>query len=171
MPNDSEIKITPDPDGGFRLIAEMLVDLPRDEVFPFFADAMQLENITPPFLNFSVMTPQPIEMRRGLLLDYKLYLHRIPIKWRTEIAAWEPPYRFVDMQLRGPYKRWHHEHTFEEVGGQTLVKDNVHYIPRGGSIVHRMFVKPDLLKIFGYRQQRLREIFAGKIANRELVTS
>lgn len=172
MDFEPEIKITPDPDGGYRLIAEMVVDLPRDEVFPFFADAMQLEKITPPFLNFSVLTQQPIEMAKGLLLDYKLFLHRIPIKWRTEIAAWDPPYRFVDTQLRGPYKRWYHEHTFEELeGNKTLVKDSVHYIPRGGSLVHRFFVKPDLLKIFGYRQKRLKEIFDAKIGSRQLVES
>ncbi|MEL7496404.1 MAG: SRPBCC family protein [Planctomycetota bacterium] len=147
---------------GYVLTASMTVDLPIQPVFEFFSDAMQLESITPPWLHFSVLTPQPIEMRKGLLLDYKLYLHRIPIKWRTEIAEWDPPYRFVDTQLKGPYKRWYHTHTFEEHNGQTLVKDHVHYIPRGGSLIHRFFVKPDLLKIFGYRQEQLAKLFAAK---------
>ena len=167
MPNSSNIRITAAAQGGYHLTSEQLIDLPRAEVFEFFADAMQLERITPPFLNFSVLTPRPIEMREGLLLDYKLYLHRVPIKWRTEISVWDPPFRFVDNQLRGPYKRWHHEHVFEEVDGgrQTLCKDKVHYIPRGGSIVHKFFVKPDLMKIFQYRQDRIREIF-GELATK-----
>ncbi len=156
----SQLQIKPDPTGGYRLTAEMTIALPRKEVFAFFSDAMQLESITPPWLKFSVETPQPIVMTEGLLLDYRLRLHGIPIRWRTEIDVWQPPFRFVDMQLRGPYKRWYHEHTFEERDGVTIVKDNVHYIPRGGAIVHRLFVKPDLFKIFGYRQQRLKEIFS-----------
>ena len=147
-------------DIGYMLTASMEVDLPIGMVFNFFSDAMNLEAITPPWLHFSVLTPKPIEMRAGLLLDYQLYLHRIPIRWRTEISEWEPPYRFVDQQLKGPYKRWHHEHTFEEIDGKTVVHDRVHYIPRGGALIHRWFVKPDLLKIFNYRQQTLREVFA-----------
>jgi len=146
--------------GGYRLRAEMTVNLPLEAVFEVFADARQLERITPPWLNFSILTPFPIEMKSGLLLDYQLSLHKIPIKWQTEIAAWEPPYRFVDQQLRGPYKRWHHEHTFEEVDGKTLVKDNVHYIPIGGQLIHWLFVRNDLEKIFRYRQQELAKIFA-----------
>jgi ligand-binding SRPBCC domain-containing protein len=154
------IKIEKDPQEGYRLIAEMTIQRPRSEVFAFFSDAMQLEKITPPWLNFSVLTKPPIEMREGLLLDYQLYLHRVPIKWRTEIAVWEPDNRFVDQQLRGPYKRWYHEHTFEEVEGATICRDNVHYIPRGGRFIHNWFVRPDLEKIFTYRQQKLSEIFA-----------
>lgn len=153
-------------DEGFVLTASMEIALPREEVFDFFSDAMQLESITPPWLNFSVLTDHPIEMREGLLLDYKLYLHWVPIKWRTKICNWDPPFRFVDMQLRGPYKRWHHEHTFEEVGGKTIVHDRVHYIPRGGSLIHHWFVKPDLMKIFNYRQSRLREIFGQRSKSR-----
>jgi len=165
MRQTSNICIAAAPQGGYHLTAEQLIDLPRPEVFSFFADAMQLERITPPFLDFSVLTPQPINMCEGLLLDYKLHLHRVPIKWRTEINVWNPPFRFVDNQLRGPYKRWHHEHVFEEVDGgrKTLVKDKVHYIPRGGSIIHKFFVKPELLKIFRYRQDKIREIFAAQI--------
>ena len=161
MSQACNIRIVAAEQGGYRLTTQQQINLPRSEVFSFFADAMQLERITPPFLDFSVLTPQPIEMRAGLLLDYKLYLHRIPIKWRTKINVWDPPFRFVDSQLRGPYKHWHHEHVFEEIDGgrKTLVKDNVHYVPRGGLIVHKYFVKPDLLKIFQYRQDRIREIF------------
>ena len=164
MAPDSSIEIRRSPEGGHRLTARMTVDLPRDEVFEFFADANQLERITPPWLNFKILTPRPIQMRAGLLLDYRIRLHAIPIKWRTEISAWNPPFRFVDQQLQGPYKRWHHEHTFEEVDGKTIVLDNVHYIPRGGSLIHRFIVKPDLEKIFRFRHDRLTEIFAEKIA-------
>ncbi len=165
------IHIEPDRDAGYRLTAEMTIPLPRTAVFDFFSDAMQLEKITPPWLNFSVLTPPPIDMREGVLLDYQLYLHRVPIKWRTEIAVWEPPFRFVDQQLRGPYKRWYHEHTFEEVDGQTICRDNVHYIPRGGKLIHKWFVRPDLEKIFHYRQQKLASIFNQVAAQHPLVDS
>ena len=164
MDRESSIEIKRAPEGGYRLTARMTVDLPRDEVFRFFADANQLERITPPWLNFKILTPRPIEMKAGLLLDYRIRLHGIPIKWRTEISAWDPPFRFVDQQLKGPYKRWHHEHTFEEVDGKTVVVDNVHYIPRGGGLIHRWMVKPDLEKIFHFRHDRLTEIFAEKVA-------
>ncbi len=160
------LSIQPDSKVGYRLHAEQWFDLPREEVFDFFSDAMELQRITPEFLHFKVLTPGPINIEAGTLLDYRLKLHGIPIRWRTEISAWEPSKRFVDQQLRGPYKRWYHEHLFEEIDGQTRVIDNVHYIPRGGSLIHRFMVKPDLLKIFGYRQDRLREIFAAKKAER-----
>lgn len=154
------IKIIRDSTSGYRLTAEMEVEQPLERVFGFFSDAMQLERITPPWLHFKVLTLPPIEMRKGLLLDYQLYLHRIPIRWRTEISVWEPPFRFVDQQLRGPYKLWHHEHTFTEIAGKTIVRDEVHYIARGGSLIHRFFVQPDLEKIFKFRQDELRKIFA-----------
>lgn len=145
---------------GYHLRAEVIVESPIDEVFHFFSSAENLESITPPWLNFRIVTPMPIEMRRGALLDYKIRLHMIPIRWRTEIADWQPPFKFVDQQLKGPYKRWWHEHTFEDLGnGLTLVRDEVHYIPRGGSLLHRLMVKPDLKRIFTYRQQQLAEHF------------
>ena len=167
MNRNSSIEIKPAPEEGYQLTARMTIDLPREEVFEFFADANQLERITPPWLNFEILTPRPITMKVGLLLDYQIRLHAIPIKWRTEISAWNPPFRFVDQQLKGPYKRWHHEHTFEEVDGKTVVLDNVHYIPRGGSLIHRLLVKPDLEKIFRFRHDRLTEIFAEKIAGKQ----
>jgi len=166
MNQDSSIQIQRHPQEGYRLTARMSVDLPIEKVFEFFADANQLERITPQWLHFKVLTPCPIEMKAGLILDYRIRLHAIPIKWRTEISAWEPPFRFVDQQLKGPYKRWHHEHTFQEVDGKTIVCDNVHYIPRGGSLIHRFMVKPDLEKIFRFRHDRLTEIFAEEIAGK-----
>ena len=121
-----------DKDSGYWLRAEMLVEQPLETVFEFFADAKQLERITPPILNFKILTPMPVEIKAGLLLDYQISIHKVPIKWRTEIAVWEPPYRFVDRQLKGPYHLWHHEHTFEETENGTLVKDKVIYL----SLIH-----------------------------------
>lgn len=150
------INIAPHPEKGFVLTAELEIDRPLEEVFDFFSSAENLEAITPPWLHFQIVTPTPLDIQEKSLIDYKLKLHGIPIKWRTEIAVWEPPHRFVDQQLRGPYKRWYHEHTFEALGpSRTLAKDQVHYIPRFGSLVHKFFVKPDLLKIFTYRQEQL----------------
>lgn len=148
------------PEGGYRLQAEVIVESPIKEVFAFFSNAANLESLTPSWLNFQIVTELPIQMRQGALLDYKIRLHMIPISWRTEIAHWQPPHKFVDQQLRGPYKRWWHEHTFEDLGdGLTLIRDEVHYIPRGGKWLHRWFVKPDLEKIFKFRQQQLAKRF------------
>lgn len=161
MTDRPEIEICSDPQGGYRLKTAMTVDLPCKEVFAVFSDAMKLEEITPPWVGFSVITPQPIVMSEGLLLDYRLKIHRIPVRWRTEISQWQPPFRFVDRQLIGPYKTWVHEHTFEDLGeGRTLVSDHVHYIPRGGRLIHELFVRRDLEKIFRFRQDKLREMFA-----------
>ena len=155
------ITIKRHPENGFLLTAELTIDRPIEEVFSFFSSAENLEKITPPWLHFNIVTPTPIEMEAGALIDYRLKLHGIPIKWRTEIESWQPPCRFVDQQLRGPYKRWFHEHTFESLGAnRTLAKDQVHYIPRFGALVHKYFVKPDLLKIFSYRQEQLEKYFA-----------
>ena len=155
------ITIEPHPEEGFLLTTEMTIERPLEVVFDFFSSAENLQQITPESLQFRILTPAPIEMKQGALIDYRIKLHGIPIKWRTEIESWEPPYRFTDQQLRGPYKRWFHEHTFEAIGPTTtLAKDRVHYIPRFGSLVHKFFVKPDLLKIFTYRQETLAEIFA-----------
>jgi len=161
MNNPPTLKLFDDPEIGYRLTATMEVQRPIDEVFDFFSDAGNLELITPPWLNFRILTPLPLTMGEGALLDYRLKLHCIPIKWRTEICQWQPPFKFVDQQLKGPYKKWFHQHTFEDIGdGITKVNDNVHYIPRGGSLIHKMMVKPDLEKIFQYRQEKLIEYFS-----------
>lgn len=168
---ETTLELFKDEKVGYRLHAEMTVDLPIEQVFEFFADAQQLERITPPWLNFKILTPMPVEIQQGSLLDYRIKLHQIPIRWRTEICVWEPPFRFVDQQLRGPYKRWYHEHTFKEVDGKTLVIDDVHYIPRGGRLLHRLMVRPDLERIFAYRQEQLAIIFGDKIASRGAANS
>lgn len=153
------ISSSPHPRGQYRLTASLWVPQPLEEVFSFFADAHQLETITPPWLHFQVLTPAPIDLHVGQLIDYKLQLHGIPIRWRTLISTWEPPYRFVDEQLRGPYRLWHHEHRFTARDGGTLVEDIVDYAVPGGAPIHWLLVKGDVLKIFKYREQVLRDIF------------
>jgi len=138
--------------------SELWLPHPRDLVFPFFADVRNLEAITPSFLKFTVLTPLPVAMRAGALIDYKLRLRGIPIRWRTRITTWEPPVRFVDEQIRGPYRQWIHEHTFEERDGGTLMRDVVRYVVPGGALVNFLFVRRDVQSIFDYRRRRLTEL-------------
>jgi ligand-binding SRPBCC domain-containing protein len=131
-----------------------------DDVFAFFADARNLEAITPPLLRFEVVTPQPIELRVGALIQYRLTLHGLPVRWLTSIQAWEPPYRFVDTQVTGPYALWHHTHTFEDHAEGTLMRDVVRYaIGFGplGELAHRAFVRRDVEKIFDFRRNALNQ--------------
>ena len=141
----------------FALRNEVWLPRPIDEVFEFFSDAYNLETLTPPILRFEVLTPDPIRMETGTLIDYKLRLRGLPVRWQSEITAWEPPHRFVDEQRRGPYSMWVHEHTFVEKDGGTLAKDNVDYAVLGGALVNRLFVARDVRKIFEYRTERLLE--------------
>ena len=136
--------------------------LPRtpDEVFPFFSNAHNLERITPPWVKFRVLTPEPILIQRGTTLDYQLRLRGIPVRWQSEITEWEPPYRFTDKQTRGPYRLWIHEHTFEAKGGGVIASDRVRYAVWGGALVDRLLVAPDLQRIFAFRQQELTRHFA-----------
>jgi len=127
---------------------------PPGAVFPFFADAGNLEAITPGWLAFRIVTPRPIEMHVGALIEYRLRLHGVPVSWLTRIEEWEPGVRFVDAQLRGPYALWHHTHEFEADGDGTIVRDTVRYaLPFGvfGGLAHLAFVRRDLEKIFDYR--------------------
>jgi ligand-binding SRPBCC domain-containing protein len=142
-----------------RFESELWLPRPPAEVFPFFADAGNLERLTPPFLRFRILTPRPVEMRPGALIDYRLRVHGVPLGWRTRIEAWEPPHRFVDVQLRGPYRLWHHTHSFEARDGGTLCRDVVRYAAPGGWIVDRLFVRRDVERIFAYRAEVLRELF------------
>ena len=132
------------------------IDLPVADVFDFYADARNLERITPPWLGFEVTTPEPIEMGVGTLIEYRLRLHRVPVRWRTRIEAWESPRRFVDVQVKGPYSLWEHTHEFEEDGPRaTIIRDRVRYaIPFGpiGELAERVLVRRDLRQIFDYRR-------------------
>lgn len=140
-----------------------LIKYPIDKIFEFFSKADNLNLITPPEVNFKILTPLPIEMKKGTLIDYKISLNGIPFSWRTEITSWEPPYRFVDTQIKGPYKIWIHEHTFSETPQGTIVKDSVEYLPKGWiaePLIHNLFVRKKLENIFDYRQNKLSLIFA-----------
>lgn len=143
---------------------ELTIPLPRARVFAFFADAGNLERITPPELNFRILTPQPIQIEQGTLIDYTLGLYGVPLGWRTEISVWEPPFRFVDRQLRGPYKQWIHTHTFTELDpSETLIEDEVRYrlpLEPFGDIAHFM-VRWQLERIFDHRQRSVVEILTG----------
>lgn len=145
--------------GRFELRATLWLPRPVEEVFEFFSDAGNLDAITPDSLRFEILTPRPIDMRQGVLLDYRLKVRGIPFKWRSLISAWEPPHRFVDEQVRGPYRLWHHEHTFRECDGGTLCRDHVIYDMIGGALANALLVQRDLRNIFNFRCQSLRERF------------
>ncbi len=134
---------------------------PIDEVFAFFSNARNLEEITPSWLGFRILTPGPIRIAGGTRIRYRLRLHGVPVGWETGIRRWKPPSCFVDVQLEGPYQLWHHTHRFEPKNGGTLMTDIVRYrLPLGivGRIVHRFKVRRDVEWIFDYRAQRIQEV-------------
>jgi len=137
------------------------IERPVDEVFEFFAAAENLERITPPSLRFRIVTPLPLEMRVGALIDYRLRLNGVPFSWRTEITEWNPPHAFTDSQLRGPYHTWIHRHTFEADGKATIMVDEVrHRLPLWpfGEVALPL-VRRQLRSIFTYRTSALEKIF------------
>ena len=145
------------------VIQEQFIPQPLDRVWDFFSNAENLERLTPGFLNFSILTPTPITMYAGTLIDYRIKLFGVPMKWRTEIKQWEPGANFVDQQLSGPYRLWHHQHTFEAVDGGTKMVDRVDYaLPLGflGRLAHVLFVKRTLACIFRYRYEAVDSIFS-----------
>ena len=139
--------------------SQLWLPQPLEEVFAFFSDAVNLDAITPPWLHFRTVTPRPMEMHLSATIDYKLRIHGFPIRWRSKITAWEPPMRFVDEQVRGPYRLWIHEHTFAERDGGTLVCDRVHYAVPFDWLVHPLLVRGDMERIFRYRSDMLRRHF------------
>lgn len=138
---------------------ELWLPQPRDEVFAFFSNAGNLDTITPPWLKFRTITQLPIEMHVGAVIDYKLRIHGFPMRWRSKITAWEPPQRFVDEQIRGPYRLWIHEHTFTELDGGTLVRDHLRYAIPLDRFAYPWLVRRDIKRIFRYRSEMLQRRF------------
>lgn len=138
------------------------VPQPLAEVFDFFSRAENLEALTPPWLNFKILEVNPQPVQQGTLINYSLRVHGIPLRWTSEIVEWEPPHRFVDLQLRGPYKLWRHEHRFEARDGGTLIADTINLaLPLGvlGEIAYKIKVKSDIEEIFAFRKEKIRSLF------------
>ena len=145
---------------------QQLLPRARGDVFAFFADAFNLEAITPPWLGFRVVTPGTIAMAPGTLIEYRLRLHGLRVDWLTRIEVWEPGRRFVDAQVRGPYRLWRHTHLFEDHPEGTLVRDRVSYeIPLGplGELARLLFVRRDLDRIFDYRRLAVAEALGAEV--------
>jgi len=145
------------------LSREQLVPRPRPQVFAFFADAANLERLTPPNLKFSIQTSLPIAMLPGAIIDYRLSLFRVPFRWRTVIEVFEPGSRFIDVQAKGPYALWRHLHEFIDAPGGTLARDRVEYaLPLGplGDLAHALFVRRQLEQIFDFRRGIIERVFA-----------
>jgi ligand-binding SRPBCC domain-containing protein len=146
----------------YTLQRQQWVARPIDEVFAFFSDPANLELLTPPWLKFQIVTPQPITMAAGTLIEYRIHWHFIRMRWITEIIEWSPPTRFVDIELKGPYKMWHHTHSFVTERNGTTIRDDIRYaLPLGilGTIAKRLSVRRDLKRIFDYRTERVSERF------------
>jgi len=139
--------------------SELWLPLPPTALFPFFASVTNLDAITPPWLHFQTITPTPLELHEGTQIDYRLRVRGVPLRWRTRINIWQPPHRFVDEQLRGPYRKWIHEHTFETRDGGTLCRDLVNYAVPLDILLHRWVVLPDIQRIFRFRVEALRRRF------------
>ena len=146
----------------FEISTKQYINKPLEVVFEFFSKPENLEMITPASLSFNILTPTPIKMGKGSLIDYTIRLFGIPIHWRTLISDYEPPFRFVDQQIKGPYTFWHHTHTFQSVDGGVEIIDKVKYsLPMGwlGTLVHSIWVRKDLEKIFEYRKTVIQDYF------------
>ncbi len=139
--------------------SEQWLPVARDELFPFFADAGNLQKLTPTWLKFQIITPQRIAMHGGALIDYRLKVRGLPLRWRSVITTWEPPVRFVDEQVHGPFRRWIHEHRFEPRDGGTLAIDHVRYAVPGGPLINWLLVRHDVARIFAHRAAKLRALY------------
>lgn len=140
------------------LETEVVLPCPVKDVFAFFSDPMNLQTITPPWLHFQILNVPKEPLTRGSLIEYRIRWRWVPLRWLTEISEWEPPFRFVDSQRKGPYRQWIHLHTFEERDGGTLMRDRVEYAIPGWVVeplLHRFVVRPDLRRIFDYRKETM----------------
>ncbi len=156
----------------YKLEREQIIKKPLKEVFEFFSHPENLAKITPDKLDFNILTPTPIEMKPGALVDYTVKPMLFPIRWTTLITDYDPPFMFIDQQLKGPYSFWHHKHTFEDTPDGTLIKDEVVYaLPFGllGDIAYSLFVKKQLSKIFDYRAKVIKDYFESSNNNAEVV--
>jgi len=146
----------------FEINMKQYINKPLEVVFEFFSKPENLEMITPKSLSFNILTPTPVKMEKGSLIDYTIRLFGVPIHWRTLISDYEPPFRFVDQQIKGPYTFWHHTHTFRLVEGGVEIIDQVKYsLPLGwlGTLAHAIWVRKDLEKIFEYRKTVIQHYF------------
>jgi ligand-binding SRPBCC domain-containing protein len=142
-----------------QLVTTTIINKPLSEVFDFFKDAGNLNRLTPPSVQFKILTPLPIEIKRGTLIDYSIKINGIPFKWQTEICIWEPPYRFMDQQIKGPYKVWRHEHKFEEIDGITHMTDTVDFLSPGWilePLINQLYIKHKVKEIFDYRAEQIK---------------
>jgi ligand-binding SRPBCC domain-containing protein len=149
----------------YELRRKVSLPAPVEDVFTFFSDAENLNLITPPWLYFKILTPLPIKMEKNAIIDYSIKLVSLKLIWKTEIIEWEPPHRFLDRQIKGPYRVWEHTHLFERHQGGTRMTDIVRYAVPGfvlAPLVHFLFVKPRLTKIFDFREQRMRALFTSR---------
>lgn len=150
------------PRGGVRTLSRStVVPVGLDETFAFFADAFNLDRLTPAWVGFEILTPKPIVMKPGAVIDYRIRLHGIPVRWQTVITVWEPPHRFVDVQIRGPYRWWHHTHRFEACAEGTRVIDEVEYAAPLGWLTEPLLVRRDVERIFDYRAEALARELSG----------
>ena len=153
--------------GIYTLEREQWVPRPIDKVFAYFADAHNLEELTPPWLRFKILSISSDQIQPGTEIRYRLSLHGIPIHWLTEIQVWDPPHEFVDIQRSGPYRLWHHTHLFQSVDGGTKISDIVRYqLPFGflGRIVRTLKVRNDVEQIFEFRRARIQQRFGNSAA-------
>jgi ligand-binding SRPBCC domain-containing protein len=138
---------------------ELWLPRPASDLFAFLSDASNLDSLTPPWLRIRILTPGPIAMGPGTLIDYELRLHGLPLRWRTEITGWEPPHRFTERQARGPFSSWEQEHHFAARGGGTLVQERIEYRVLGGALIDGLLVAPEMARIYSFRAVCLEKLF------------
>ncbi|MFL6310949.1 MAG: SRPBCC family protein [Terriglobales bacterium] len=149
-------------DKTYILSFQQQVSRPLEEVFEFFSRAENLEALTPPWLNFKIRGVKPLLVQQGTLIDYSLSVRGIPLRWTSEIVEWDPPHGFVDLQLRGPYKLWRHEHRFEARDGGTLISDTINFaLPLGfvGRLAYKIKVQSDVQEIFAFCKKQIHALF------------
>jgi ligand-binding SRPBCC domain-containing protein len=142
---------------------ELRITASLEEVFAFFSKAENLGTITPAFVGFAILSPVPIEMRIGTIIDNRIRVFGIPLRWKSKITAWDPPLHFADEQLKGPYRKWLHDHTFHVEGEYVVMNDRVQYQVPGGIIaplIHFLIVRPQIRAIFGHRNRVIGSLFS-----------